>query len=142
MQFTATPFRNDGKKIDGKIIYNYPLGQAQAEKYFQPINFHPIYEFDDENSDKAIAQKAIEILRQDIENDRPHIILVRAKSKERARFLFEEIYNKNYAEFKPVLIISGIGERNKKEALRKIKELKSRILICVDMFGEGIDIQI
>lgn len=23
LQFTATPFRNDGKKVDGKIIYNY-----------------------------------------------------------------------------------------------------------------------
>ena len=32
VQFTATPFRNDNKKVDGKIIYNYysvkpPLNQ-------------------------------------------------------------------------------------------------------------------
>lgn len=45
LQFTATPFRNDGKKIDGKIIYNYPLHKAQKEGYFQKINFFPIYEF-------------------------------------------------------------------------------------------------
>jgi superfamily II DNA or RNA helicase len=25
IQFTATPFRNDGKRLDGKIISNFPL---------------------------------------------------------------------------------------------------------------------
>jgi superfamily II DNA or RNA helicase len=29
LQFTATPFRNDGKKVDGDIIYNFPLALAQ-----------------------------------------------------------------------------------------------------------------
>lgn len=29
VQFTATPFRNDGQRLDGKIIFNYPLRQAQ-----------------------------------------------------------------------------------------------------------------
>ncbi len=38
------------------------------------------------------------------------------------------------------MIISGIGERNKQERLRQIEALESRILVCVDMFGEGIDI--
>lgn len=28
VQFTATPFRNDGQRLDGKIIFNYPLRQA------------------------------------------------------------------------------------------------------------------
>ncbi len=140
LQFTATPFRNDGKKIDGKIIYNFPLSHAQAQNYFQPINFLPIYEFDEEKSDQVVAKHAVDILKKDIQNSLPHIILVRAKSKERARFLFEEIYNKKYAKYKPVLIISGMGERNKKEALRQIESLDSRILVCVDMFGEGIDI--
>lgn len=40
LQFTATPFRNDGKKVDGKIIYNFPLLLAQEQGYFKPINFY------------------------------------------------------------------------------------------------------
>jgi hypothetical protein len=28
LQFTATPFRNDGKKVDGDIIYNFPRSLA------------------------------------------------------------------------------------------------------------------
>jgi hypothetical protein len=29
LQFTATPFRNDGRRVDGKFIYVYPLRRAQ-----------------------------------------------------------------------------------------------------------------
>lgn len=140
LQFTATPFRNDGKKIDGKIIYNFPLAKAQEQKYFQPISFLPIYKFDEEKSDIVVAQKAVDVLKKDIKNNFPHILLVRAKSKERARYLFEQIYQRRYSKYNPVLIISGMSERNKREALRKIETLESKILICVDMFKEGIDI--
>lgn len=140
LQFTATPFRNDGKKIDGKIIYNFPLSKAQEYKYFQPISFLPIYEFDEDKSDNIVAKKAVEVLELDIKNSLPHIILVRAKNKKRAEFLFEDVYKKKYAKYKPVLIISGISEREKKDSLRQIELLESRILVCVDMFGEGIDI--
>jgi hypothetical protein len=140
LQFTATPFRNDGIKIDGEIIYNFPLAKAQEQGYFQSIAFLPIYEFDGEKSDIMVAQKAVEILKGDIKNDFPHILLVRAKSKERARYLYEQIYQRKYAKYNPVLIISGMGECNKREALRKIETLESKILLCVDMFKEGIDI--
>lgn len=140
LQFTATPFRNDGKKVDGEMIYNFPLAKAQAQNYFQPINFLPIYEFEEEKSDFEVARNAVGVLKKDIKNQLPHIILVRAKSKDRAKYLFEEIYLRNYPEYNPVMIVSGVGERNKKEYLAQINSLQSRILVCVDMFGEGIDI--
>ena len=140
LQFTATPFRNDGRKIDGKIVYNFPLAKAQSQNYFQPINFLPIYEYDEDMSDIVVAQRAIDILEKDIKNNFPHILLVRAKSKKRAGFLFEKIYRRKYSKYNPVLIVSGIGERNKREYLRQIEALESRIIVCVDMFGEGIDI--
>ena len=33
--FTATPFRNDGGRIEGETIYNYPLSLAQRDKYYE-----------------------------------------------------------------------------------------------------------
>lgn len=42
VQFTATPFREDGQLIDGKIIFRYPLRKAQAEGYFRPIRFDAV----------------------------------------------------------------------------------------------------
>lgn len=140
IQFTATPFRNDGKKMDGKIIYNFPLSKAQQEKYFKPIHFCPIYEFDEIQSDLAIAEQAVKFLEEDIQNNFNHILLVRAKIKSRAIDLYHNIYKKYFSKYNPVLIISGIDEKSKKNALENVKLLKSRILVCVDMFGEGIDI--
>lgn len=37
VQFTATPFREDGRRVDGEFIYTYPLKKAQAEGYFMRI---------------------------------------------------------------------------------------------------------
>ncbi len=36
LQFTATPFREDGRLLDGDIIFKYPLKKAQQEGYFKP----------------------------------------------------------------------------------------------------------
>lgn len=64
LQFTATPFRNDGSKLNGEIIYNYPLRMAQEEHYFTNISFSPIFEINSEKSDIEIAKAAISILKQ------------------------------------------------------------------------------
>lgn len=140
LQFTATPFRNDGKKIDGKIIYNYPLHKAQEEGYFQKIHYYPIHEFNERNGDMSIAKKAIACLERDIAEKKDHIVLVRTTKIERAEYLYENIYNKYYSKYNPVLIVSKNTAKEKKERMQCLKTLKSRIVVCVDMFGEGIDI--
>lgn len=140
LQFTATPFRNDGKKVDGKIIYNFPLLLAQEQGYFKPINFHPIYEFADNQKDFAIAQKAVEILEADIQSGKPHLLLVRASTQKRAKDLFNGVYHRYYSKHKPVLIISGNKKSENKVALKEVNNGNSKIIVCVDMFSEGIDI--
>lgn len=140
VQFTATPFRNDGKKVDGKIIYNYPLAKAQDDGYFRPINFIPIFEFDDQQSDFAIAEKAIQQLRCDLDNGYSHVVLVRSYRKSRAERLYNEIYKDLYDEYNPVLVHSGMTKSEKNKAINDVKNGSSKILVCVDMFGEGIDI--
>ncbi|MXY29089.1 DEAD/DEAH box helicase, partial [Candidatus Poribacteria bacterium] len=46
LQFTATPFRNDNKPVEGEIIFNYPLSKAQKEGYFKHIHFKPVRVYD------------------------------------------------------------------------------------------------
>ena len=46
IQFTATPFRNDNQRLEGKIIFNFSLKKAQEQGYFKKINFVPIREYD------------------------------------------------------------------------------------------------
>lgn len=140
LQFTATPFRNDGKKLDGEIIYNFPLAKAQEQGYFKKINFSPIIEFDDEQGDVQIATAAIEQLQQDLKNGYQHLLLVRTENVKRAETLYNEIYGKLYKQYNPVLILGKLSHKENENNLKKLKNGESKIVVCVDMFGEGIDI--
>jgi superfamily II DNA or RNA helicase len=135
LQFTATPYRNDGKKSRSEIIYCYPLKKAQQEGYFKTIDFIPIYEYDPKKADKAIAKKAVEILKIDRENF-PHLLLARVETRKRADEIFE-IY-KQYEEFKVAKIYSGISD--KEGIKRAIVNKEYQIIVCVDMLGEGFDL--
>ena len=141
VQFTATPFREDGKPLDGKIVYKYPLEKAQEEGYFKRIHFRPVVEFNPNRSDVAIAEKAVEKLCEDAANG--HIVMARVGSVDRAKKVFDiykEICEK-YGKFNPVELHTGIKSVRKREAVRKqILSGASRIVVCVDMLGEGFDL--
>ncbi|MBL0644909.1 DEAD/DEAH box helicase family protein [Aeromonas veronii] len=136
LQFTATPFRTDRTKIGGKIIFNYSLKKAQQDGYFKPIEFHPICEFIDENSDLEIAKKAVSLLRDDLKSNLNHIMMARTSTIERSEKLFK-IYSKE-TDLCPVVINSKT--KKKKAVLESIKAGKHKIIICVDMLGEGFDL--
>lgn len=134
--FTATPFRNDGKSLQGKIIFNFSLRKAQEQKYYKKINYLPIREYNKKLADKRIAEKAIEQLKKDISDGYNHIIMARCVSKNRAIEVFE--YYKEYAEYNPIMLYTGIsGLRNKIEAIKKGNH---SIIVCVNMLGEGFDL--
>lgn len=138
LQFTATPFRLDGKRISGKIIYNFPLRLAQQQGYFREIDFIEVSEIDDEIADQKIAATAVTRLRSDISSGFQHLLLVRADTKIKAEKLFNDIYSRQYSDLNPVLIHSAIAGR--REKLKAIRERKHSIIVCVDMFGEGYDL--
>jgi superfamily II DNA or RNA helicase len=143
VQFTATPFRRDRKHIGGKIIFNYKLGDAQRDLYYQPIRLYTVEEFGDEASrDLAIAQRAISILRED-RKEYDHLLMARAKTKTKAEELLP-LYQLLAPDLKPVVVYSGAGmKRQNARALKSLRdktENGSRIVICVDMLGEGFDL--
>jgi superfamily II DNA or RNA helicase len=87
LQFTATPFRNDGQLVGGKIIFNYPMRKALDEGYFKPVKFDPVLVFDKRKGDQAIAEKAIAQLRADSEKY-DHILMARVDSIDRAHEVY------------------------------------------------------
>ena len=139
IQFTATPFRTDGKRVDGKFIYSYPLARAQKEGYFRPVTFFPVEEFDPELSDWAVARRAGRLLQDDIEAGFDHILMARVDTTERAAVV-ARIYQEEFAEFNPVTIHTKVPETDARDRLNALRKRESRILICVDMFGEGFDL--
>ena len=114
LQFTATPFRNDDRNIGGKIIFNYPLRKAQDEGYFKRIKYHPINEYNSNEYDRAIARKAIEILKEDLENGYNHILMARVNSISRADQVYK-IYCE-YEDINPIQIHTGLTQEEQKEA--------------------------
>lgn len=136
VQFTATPFRNDGKRLDGKIISNFPLRKAQEQGYYKKIEFIPIREYVNEKADIEIARVAVNKLRSDISNGFNHILMARCSTKVRA----DEIYQvyKVYEDLNPVVVYSGIS--NYRKIYDCILRKEAKIIVCVDMLGEGFDL--
>lgn len=138
IQFTATPFRNDGKMMKGDIIYKYSLLQAQEEKYFKRINFEYIREFDEPQADKRIAEKSLEILNKDLEKGYDHVVMARVESVKRAEEVLE-IYKEIAPEKNPLMINNYMKKSIKEKNLEELFSGKCKIVICVNMLGEGFD---
>lgn len=134
--FTATPYRNDGQKLKGKIIFNFPLRKAQEQGYYQEINYLPVIEYTQSEADREIARVAVGQLKKDIDSGLNHILMARCKDKRRAKDVFK--CYKDYFEYNPVVIYSGIP--NEEQILDEIKKGKHKIIVCVNMLGEGYDL--
>jgi superfamily II DNA or RNA helicase len=139
LQFTATPFRNDGKLVDGKPIFTYPLRKAQVEGYFRRITFQPVAEFLSDAADEAIAVKAVNQLRGDLDSGFDHLVMARAEEIRRAEEIYP-IYQRLAPEYNPLLLHSELTQGERDAALGAITSRKSRVIVCVDMLGEGFDL--
>lgn len=134
--FTATPFRNDGKNLQGKVIFNFSLRKAQEQKYYKQINYLPIREYNKKLADEKIAEKAVTQLKDDIAAGFPHILMARCVNKNRAKEVFT--YYEKYPELKPVMVYTGVAGLSKK--IEAIKKGEHSIIVCVNMLGEGFDL--
>jgi len=137
LQFTATPFRRDGKLVDGKVIFSYPLRSAQLDGYFKPIAFKPVYALDPDQADRAIAEAATAALRADTARSLDHLLLARCETIARAEQVHAE-YLRVAPDLAPQVIHSE--QRDVEQRLQDLLDRKSRIAVCVDMLGEGFDL--
>lgn len=139
VQFTATPFRTDGRHVDGRIVYNYPLRKAQEEDYFRPITFRPVNAFAVAEADAEIARAAVEQLEADRAQDLKHIVMARVDTIDRARTV-HAVYLERAGRHTPIIVHSKMTARERQEAMRALNAREVRIVVCVDMLGEGFDL--
>ena len=138
MQLSATPFRRDGKLVDGKVVFSYSLRQAQSDGFFRAVEFKPVFEYEQSDAGEAIAKSAISQLKEDLTDGYEHIIMARCNSVERAKEI-AKIYHRLAPEYEPCLVHSQMG-RQSAENMNSVRALDSRIVVCVDMLGEGFDL--
>ena len=139
LQFTATPFRRDGKHVGGKPIFNYPLRKAQEEGYFTPVTFVSLWEYNRDKADEAIAARAVQALREDLASDRDHLLMARTDNIKRAEEV-QAIYQALAPDLVPLVVHSNQKVSEGQAAINNLRTRASRIIVCVDMLGEGFDL--
>jgi superfamily II DNA or RNA helicase len=139
VQFTATPFREDGRRVDGEFIYTYPLKKAQEEGYFKPIRFEAVFGLDRPDADMAIIEKLGDVLAADLDADLNHLAMARCSTIERAKQL-HQLYTAIHPQYRPVIVHSQQPLRERRENLAALRRFESRVIVCVDMLGEGFDL--
>lgn len=139
IQFTATPFRRDGKRIAGDIIYNYPLGKAQEDGYFKKINLVKLQVFDDRKADEEIAKSAIAALNKDLKDKHDHLLMARCSDQTRAAEILD-IYKRLAPNHNPELIIHGLSKTKTDKIYANLESRHTKIIVCVNMLGEGYDL--
>jgi len=137
VQFTATPFREDGRHLQGRSIYSFPLREAQDQGYFSQIDYTSVIDF--ENADRALAEQSIARLRSDLAQGYDHVLMARVGGISRAKEV-KRYYDDIAPDLVPVIINSQLSKREQKKALSSLRSRKSRIILCVNMLGEGFDL--
>lgn len=137
VQFTATPFREDGRHLQGSIVYAFPLREAQVQGYFSTIDYHSVIDFADR--DAALARLSVQRLRSDLATGYDHVLMARVGSVTRAHHV-KTYYDAVAPDLNPVIINSRLPKRQQREALESLRSRASRIIVCVNMLGEGFDL--
>jgi len=137
VQFTATPFREDGQHLPGYIAYAYPLRLAQEKEYFAPIRYVSITSL--AAPDRALAEAGVSQLRADLANGRDHILMARVNTVRRASEILD-IYEEIASDLGPLRIDSKLVQRDQRKGRQALEDRTSRIVVCVDMLGEGFDL--
>jgi superfamily II DNA or RNA helicase len=137
VQFTATPFREDGRHLQGRIVYSFPLREAQSQGYFSPIDYTWVIDFND--VDRALATQSITRLRSDLEEGFDHVLMARVSGIPRAKEI-KELYDALAPDLAPVIVNYQMPKGYQSDALKALRERTSRITVCVNMLGEGFDL--
>lgn len=135
VQFTATPYREDGKQLEGKIVFVYPLQLAQKEEYFRPIKFETVEIYEKAEADRAIAEKAIATLRANWQ--RGQVLMARVSTITRAKQVFR-LYNEQ-SDLNTIQMHTGLSDKAREVATKRLLSGEARVVVCVDMLGEGFD---
>lgn len=137
LQFTATPYREDGQHLGGSIAYAYPLKLAQQRGYFSPIEYTSTIDLSD--PDGALARAAVERLRSDLAMGLDHVLMARVGSVRRVAEVLPH-YERIASDLGPMRLDTGLTAAQRATNRSRLDDRTSRIVVCVNMLGEGFDL--
>lgn len=137
--FTATPYRLDGAKLLGRLVFYYPLKRAVEESAFGRVNFDPVAVpqlASREEIDAALVARAAQVFARDRDAGHDHRLLIRCGRIDDAVQLAAQYATAGLR----------VESASSRLSVRAISSIEQRLragdldgIVCVDMFGEGYD---
>jgi superfamily II DNA or RNA helicase len=134
---TATPFRTDGKRLRGEIVFWYSLAEAIADGIYSPIDFIPVRRVAGESKDETLARAVKRRLSAEPHRTTGAQVVVRTDRQSDA-YRLRHVYEQVGLDF-PVLL----GSLSKAETDKIISDLEGRRVqgvIVVGVLTEGFDL--
>ena len=157
---TATPYRLDNKDVfsicDNNLVYEVDLNSAINKGWLVTFRYYGIYDdsinydglkirsgiYDEMELEKALSiNKRADLVLKHYKRYNSKMAIGFCTSKNHASYMSKYF---NERGINSVAVYSGptddYGEE-RKEAIKKLKSGKIKIIFCVDMFNEGVDIK-
>lgn len=133
---TATPFRNDGKRLPGRVVYSYPLATAIEHGVYGEVRYLPVSEIDGEDLDLTIARTAAERLRAPEHVAAGSRLIVRSDSVSHAEHL-EALYQSVGVPLGTV--VHTTSWKRAQEMRTQVEQGTLDGFVCVGALTEGFD---
>jgi hypothetical protein len=135
---TATPFRNDKRRLGARLIYHYPISRALADGIYRPVSYHPVSAPPNRAArDAELCAAAKKIVDAEKEAGNAPRILARAADVAWANGLVAT-YEKHGLRMAAVDYDKSASEN--KATIDAVRAGTLDGMLCVGMLGEGIDL--
>lgn len=134
---TATPFRNDNRRLLAKLVYHYPMSNAMDAGIYSPVSYHAVEPDDAKSKDEELAKRAKKVYKAHKRRHPSARLLIRAEGVSESEDLLE-LYKDIGLNVAEVNYRKSLAENS--QALADIREGKLDGIVCIDQIGEGLDI--
>jgi superfamily II DNA or RNA helicase len=134
---TATPFRNDNRRLLAKLVYHYPMGKALASGIYSPIAYHAVEVDNSKGKDQELCKTAVRIYRKNQKQHPGARMLIRAEGVIKSAELLD-LYRNAGLKVEEVNYKQTLQDNN--AALQRLREGSLDGVVCIDQIGEGLDI--
>lgn len=133
---TATPVRSDGQEIPAELVYSYALADALRDGVIAPVQFRPVIPKPGQGRDRALADAAIERLRDPEHLAGRSLLIVRAGGIAEAKELVD-VYKAAGADL--ALVTGTTTARQLRAILERLDADELQGVASVGVLGEGFD---
>lgn len=134
---TATPFRNDNRRLLAKLVYHYPMKKALDAGIYAPITYHAVDPSDAKKKDQELCDKALRVYRNQQKKHSKARLLIRAEGVDESAELLD-LYKDVGLKVEEVNYKQTLQEN--KDALEGLQTGRLDGVVCIDQIGEGLDI--